>query len=493
MIFTRAPFRLAAPAHRSSFCAPESRPYILSAAILASALAMIDGTFVSIAMPAMRVSLDASLSQAQWISNAYMLTLSALILVGGAAGDRFGVARVFATGIVVFIIASLACAVAPTAETLIAARAFKGLGAAIMVPGSLALIARAYPKEERGGAIGIWAAASALTTALGPVLGGALLTLGGPEIWRVLFAINLPLGLVALWLLLARVEVDPPRPEEGIDFTGAGLATVALGGLAWGLTALGNGGAVPFLIAGLVALGGFIAWEARAPHPMLPLDLFRNRAFSAANLATFTLYFGLSAILFFQPMLLIAGWGLPELTATVAFVPLSAFIFLFSARAGRVADRVGAGPMIAMGSAIVAVAFVALAITSPMQDFWALTLPAMALFGLGMSLVVAPLSSAVMGAVDDSATGAASGVNNAVSRIAGLVAVAAMGSVVASVYAGSDGPASYGIASDQPGHAAAMNAAFATLAWITAGLAALSALIAGLGLRARPRTVQTGS
>ena len=490
MQFTRAPFRIAAPAYRASFCAPEARPYILSAAILASALAMIDGTFVSIAMPAMRASLDASLSQAQWISNAYMLTLSALILVGGAAGDRFGVARVFATGIVIFIIASLACAVAPTADTLIAARAAKGVGAAIMVPGSLALIARAYPKEERGGAIGIWAAASALTTALGPVLGGALLTLGGPEIWRVLFAINLPLGLVALWLLLARVAADPPRPDQGLDLTGAALATVALGGLAWGLTALGNGGALPFLIGGLAALALFVAWEARAPHPMLPLDLFGNRAFTAANLATFTLYFGLSAILFFQPMLLIAGWGLPELTATVAFVPLSAFIFLFSARAGRIADRIGAGPMIAAGSAIVALAFVALAITSPAERFWALTLPAMALFGAGMSLVVAPLSSAVMGAVEDHETGAASGVNNAVSRIAGLVAVAAMGSVAAAVYAAAGGQASYGMVSDLPGHGAAMNAAFSALAWITAALAALSAAIALFGIRGR---TQTGS
>lgn len=493
MIFSRAPYRLAAPRHRASFCAPEARPYILSAAILASALAMIDGTFVSIAMPAMRASLDASLSQAQWISNAYMLTLSALILVGGAAGDRFGVARVFATGIVIFILASLACAVAPTADLLIAARAAKGIGAAIMVPGSLALIARAYPREERGGAIGIWAAASALTTALGPVVGGALLTLGGPEIWRVLFAINLPLGLVALWLLFARVAADPPRPEEGIDFIGAALATLALGALAWGLTALGSGGASLFLIAGFGALVLFIGWEARAPHPMLPLGLFANRAFSAANLATFTLYFGLSAILFFQPMLLIAGWGLPELTATLAFVPLSAFIFLLSARAGRMADRIGAGPMIAGGSAIVALAFAGLALAAPTQNFWGLTLPAMGLFGLGMSLVVAPLSSAVMGAVEDSATGAASGVNNAVSRIAGLVAVAAMGSVVAAVYAGAGGPASYGIASALPGHAPAMNAAFATLAWITAILAAISALIALLGLPTPRQPSQAGS
>ncbi|MGL5009690.1 MAG: MFS transporter, partial [Paracoccaceae bacterium] len=212
-----------------SICAPEARKWVLLTAILASSLGFIDGSVVAIALPAMRASLGASLAEAQWFANAYLLVLSAFILAGGALGDRFGTARVFGAGIGIFVLGSVLCAVAPTPETLIAARAVKGLGAALMVPGSMAIIGKAYPREMRGRAIGTWSAASAITTALGPIIGGAVLTLGPDWAWRLIFAVNLPLGGIALWLLFTRVVPDRGQPGVPIDLLGAVLATVGLG------------------------------------------------------------------------------------------------------------------------------------------------------------------------------------------------------------------------------------------------------------------------
>jgi len=466
------------PGHAPGFCTFRNRRFVLIAAILASALGFIDGTIIAIALPAMRESLDASLVQAQWINNGYLLPLSALILLGGALGDRFGTARAFSWGIGIFILASIFCAVAPTAETLIAGRVLKGIGAAIMVPGSLALIARAYPAAERGRAIGIWAAASALTTALGPILGGLALQFGGPEIWRWLFAINLPLGGFALWLVQTRVAHDAARPDHPLDLPGATLITAALALIAWGLTGQQGGAAWGLVILGLGLTAGFILWEARAPSPMVPLSLFRNPAFTAANIATAMIYFALSTILFFLPMTLIAGWGMGEVLASAAFAPLSVFITLISARAGRLADTHGAGVMIGAGGMIVALSFAVMALLAPMQSFWVSVLPGTTLMGIGMALVVSPLSTAIMGAVPEERTGTASGINNAVSRVAGLIAVAAMGSLAAAIYAQSGGAASFGAFSDAPGHAEAMTRAFAGLAWITAAMAAFGAGLA---------------
>lgn len=491
MTIDETPRISAASSFDPAFCDAAARRRILISAILASAMGFIDGTIVSIAMPAMRTTLDASLTQAQWINNAYLLPLAALMLTGGAMGDRFGTGRVFSAGIAVFVVASLICAVAPTAETLIAGRAAKGIGAALMVPGSLALIYKSHPESERGAAIGVWAGASALTTAVGPILGGAAITVLGPEAWRWLFAMNLPLGIVAIWLVRASVRSDRGRPDRGIDLPGAALASVGLGLAAWVLTGLGRDTGpppVPTAAAALVALAAFVGWEWRSPHPMMPLSLFRSVRFSAANLATFFLYFSLSAILFFLPMTVIAGWGVTEAAASAAFLPLTAFIALFSSRAGRLADRVGPGPLIAGGAAIVAVAFAVLAATAPLQSFWGIVLPAMCLMGAGMALVVAPLSAAVMGAVPDAASGAASGINNAISRIASLVAVAVMGALAAAVYAAAGGTQSFGEPADAAGHGAAMNAGFAAVAWVTAGLSALSALVAWLGIRGADQT-----
>lgn len=436
-------------------------------------------------MPTIRDSLGATLSQAQWISNAYMLPLSALILAGGALGDRFGLSRVFSIGIGIFIVASLISAAAPTPEALIAARALKGIGAAMMVPGSMALIYRAYPPDERGRALGIWAAASALTTALGPILGGVLITAAGPETWRWLFAVNLPLGLLAIWLLAGAVEEDRTAAEKGIDWLGAVLITAALGLMAWALTDAGPG---QFSLFGLAALALvlFAVWEARSAHPMLQLGLFTNTTFSAANMATFCLYFGLSAVLFFLPMTVITAWDVTEAEASAAFVPVTAAIALLSTRMGKLADTHGPGTLIGTGAAVVALAYAGLALTAPLQAFWGAVIPFMCVMGSGMALIVAPLSAAVMGAVPDNQAGAASGVNNAVSRVAGLVAVALMGGVAANAYAVGGGPDSFGAPSEAAGHAAATTAAFARIAWITAAMSLASAAIAFAGIR-RPQ------
>lgn len=463
------------------FCDQGSRRWILAAAILASAMGFIDGSVVAVALPAMRASLGADLAQATWINNAYLLPLSALILVGGAAGDRFGVARVFGAGIALFVLASIAVALAPGPVTMIAARAVKGVAAAAMVPGSLAIIARAYPREERGAAIGVWAAASAVTTAIGPVLGGALLTLGGPEAWRLVFAMNLPLGALALWMLARRVGRDAARGSDPLDWPGALLATLGLGLGAWALTAGGSGPPAALLAAAsALALAAFVLREARAAHPMMPLGLFADRAFAAANLATFLLYFALSAVLFYLPQTVIAGWGRPAAEMSLVFVPFSAAMALLGPVFGRASDRIGPGPFVGSGAGIVALAFAGLALTMPLQSFWGAVLPLMSLMGIGMSAVVSPLSAAVMGAAPDEATGAASGINNAVSRTAGLVAVASMGALAARTFAAAGGAGEYG----GPGaEAAAMNAAFAAIAWTSAVMAAAAAAVAGLALR----------
>lgn len=479
----------------STFCPEANRKFVLAAAVLASSMGFIDGSVVSVAMPAIRADLGASLAAAAWISNAYALTLSALILVGGAAGDRFGLRLTFVAGIAFFTIASIACAAAPGPGSLIAFRAIQGIGAAIMIPCSLAIIAKAYPKAERGRAIGIWAAASAMTTALGPVLGGFALSVFDDSIWRAIFAINLPLGAAAIWLLWAKVPADAPSGAAKLDLAGAVLATLGFGALAYGLTALAeNGEAVRSFIAALAGVAGivaFILWERRVRAPMVDLSLFANRAFSGANIATFFLYFALSAILFYLPMLLIAGWGVSPAQTGFLFLPLSVLIALLSGPVGRLSDRIGARLPIAIGSLVVGAAFAALGFVAwtGFHSFWIGVFPTMVAMGLGMAIVVSPLSTAIMTVVEDAQTGAASGINNAVSRIAGLIAVAAMGATAALVYAAMIGTAGnipeFGVAPQTPldtagemVRIAASDSAFAVVAFINAGLCVLSAIVA---------------
>lgn len=450
-------------------------------------MGFIDGTVVSIAIPAIRATLGASLGEATWINNAYMVMLAALILTGGAFGDRFGLARVFTLGIGLFIVTSAICALAPSPDILILARFAQGTGAALMVPGSLAILSRAYPRELRAAAIGTWAAASAVTTAGGPIVGGLVLAYGDDAMWRWIFAINIPLGLAAIWLVRVGIREDNSRPGDPIDLRGALLATLGLGLMCWALTHAEHGQVGPTLFAvaglGFLILVVFVVHEHRHPHPMLPITLFLSKNFSCANLATFALYFGLSAILFFLPMLVIASWGIAEIFAAAAFAPLSISMMLFSRYFGRLSERIGPGVTIGCGSALAAAGFYWLSIAVETRNFWFGVLPPMCVMGLGMSMVVAPLSTVIMAAVEDNQTGAASGVNNAISRIAGLIAVAAMSSYVARVYAANGGMASYGITSGTAGHDAAMVAAFAAVARVAAALSALAAIFAWVGIR----------
>ncbi|WP_244488912.1 MFS transporter [Devosia sp. Root635] len=478
---------------------PHSRRFVLVAAILASSMGFIDGSVISIAIPSIRADLGATLADAQWISNGYLLFLSSLILLGGAAGDRFGLRNMFGLGIAVFVAASMVCALAPSPLVLVIARAVQGTGAAFMVPGSLAIIAKAYPREERGRAIGAWAAASSLTTIAGPIIGGFVLTALGDWSWRLVFAINLPLGLVALALLWFRVAPDHPEAGRKLDVIGAALATLTLMLIAYGLTGDGSESMPPlshtvlWCGAGLVLAVMFIIWERRSLHPMLPLRLFANLGFSGANALTFALYFALGGTMFYLPMTMIGGWGESPATVSLVLLPLGISLTLLSSLSGQWADRFGPAPLIAAGSLLVAAAFAALGVTAPLHAVWLAVLPSIVLLGLGMGLVVSPLSTAVMTSVGDGDTGVASGVNNAVARVAGLVAVALLGAVVASVFeqnldAAAELPIFFGVVTEGLSPAeeslrlAATDAAFAAVAYVTAALSVVSALVAWLTL-----------
>ena len=471
----------AAQSSLPALCPPQDRRFILTAAILASALGFIDGTIVSIAIPAIRETLNADLSQAQWVHNAYMLTLTSLMLIGGALGDRFGTAKIFRFGIALFVAASLGCAAATHAQTLIAARALQGIGAAIMIPGSLAIITRAYPKEVRAIAIGTWAAASAVTTALGPIIGGLVLSFGGPEMWRWIFAVNIPLGGLSLWLL-SKPRYTPRIPRAAkIDLLGIITIAFALFAIAWGLTSEHGdtpGPDLRWITAGLAALGLFIVIEARVSAPMLPLTLFRSRVFAFANLMSFTLYAALSIMFFFLPMAVISTWGVREIDAAASFAPLSIFIATLSTRAGMLAARFGPAKVLAIGSFCAAAGLCLMAVLAPQQNYWGHVLPCMCLVGIGMGLCVAPLSTAVMGAVDERQSGIASGVNNAISRLASLIGVAAVSGTTALIYARAGGSASFGIQSATAGHIEASTVAFQSILWIAASLAGISAILA---------------
>lgn len=464
-------------------CLPEHRSAILWAAILASSMGFIDSSVTAIALPAIRTALHASLTAAQWISGAYLLALAALLLVGGAAGDRFGTARMFGLGIALFVISSLGCAAAFSPVQIVAARAVQGMAAALMVPSSMAIIGRAYPRAERGRALGLWAAASTATTALGPVLGGIILTYGGDQAWRWIFALNLPLGALAFWLLWRRALPDPGQPGVPIDLVGGALATAGLGLMAWALSAQSNA-AVTGLI-GMVCFAAFLAWEARTPHPMIRLQLFANRAFSATNLATFLLYFSITGISFFLPMVAISAWHVSALEVTAAFLPISVLIAVLSAPVGRLADRIGPGPLMTAGAVLVGLSQIGLALTAPLAAFWQACVPLMVVSGLGMALVVAPLTVAVMAAATDAEQGAASGINNAVARTASLAAVAVMGRLAAQGYgaAGGAGLPGFGLTATGPAHAAATAIAFAAITAVAAVAAILSAVVAAWGLR----------
>ncbi|MBO9559255.1 MAG: MFS transporter [Caulobacter sp.] len=408
--------------------APRKR-LALAATVLGSSMAFIDGSVVNVALPAMRAALKADAAQVQWIVNAYLLLLGALVLIGGSAGDRYGRRRVFVTGIGLFAAASLGCALAPDASWLIAARAVQGIAAAMLVPASLAILGSTFDDQERGGAIGAWAGFGAVTTAIGPVLGGWLVD---HVSWRAIFLINIPLAVATVWLALAAVRESRDPDVERLDWRGAILAATGLGAVTWGLTAAGQRGWTSpavwsALAAGATLLAGFVVSQAREKHPMMPLSLYRSRTFSGANLLTLALYFGLTGALFFLPYELIARHGYAAAAAGATLLPFSLVMGTLSGVAGRLADRFGARPMLTVGPILAGIGFGLLGGPWVGSGFWIGVLPGLLTVALGMTVAVAPLTNTVMSAVSASHAGVASGINNAVARIAGLLAVAVLG------------------------------------------------------------------
>jgi EmrB/QacA subfamily drug resistance transporter len=415
-------------------CLAASRPFILAATILASAMGFIDGSIVTIALPSIERDLSAPFETVQWVVNGYALTLGSVILIGGAAGDRYGRRRVFLIGILIFTLASLACALAPSIMMLIGARLVQGIGAALMIPQSLAIITASFPKTVRGRAIGLWAGASAITTGLGPPLGGLLID---SLSWRAAFWINFPIACAVIWLTLTHVPESRNETETGeLDWLGGLLAILALGALTQGLSlASASSFSLPVLTLFGIAALAFLLFgmrEERASQPLLPPALLRKREFVGANLLTLLLYGAFSAVLFLLPFDLIARRGLSASEAGLLFLPIGLIIGLASRTAGRWADRVGPRMLLSFGSATVALAATFLAFSSP--HLWLGALGPILLMAIGMAMVVAPLTTAVMNAVPEAESGTASAVNNAASRLAGLISVVIVGLAASLLY-----------------------------------------------------------
>lgn len=401
---------------------------VLAGTVLGSSLAFIDGSAVNLAVPVIQQKLGGDVAAAQWIVEAYALLLGALVLAGGAMADRYGRKRIFVVGVACFAAASAGCGLSPDLPVLIAARAVQGIAAAVLTPASLALLGASFDDKGRGQAVGVWAGASGLMSAAGPVLGGWLVQAVS---WRAVFAINLPVAALAVWLTLVGAKESRGERTGSVDWPGALLVTGGLGLVTWALTEAPKRGADPLVwgaaAAGVALLAGFLLREARAETPMMPLGLFRSVAFSGLNGLTFLLYAAFGGALFVLPFELIRVHRYPTGEAGAALLPLSLGLAALSPVAGRLASKIGARMMLLVGGLLVASGFAALAWRADDGGYWTGVFPGLALMALGMGTAVAPLTDAVLGAVPREREGAASGINNAVARVAGLIAVALAG------------------------------------------------------------------
>jgi len=458
-----------------AFGEPRAR-WVLLATVLGSALAFIDGTVVNVALPSIGESLDAGVSGLQWTINAYTLTLASLILLGGSLGDRFGRRRIFVIGVVWFAVASLLCGLAPNIETLAAARAVQGVGGALLTPGSLAILQSSFRHEDRMRAIGAWSGLGGIAGAAGPFLGGYLVQSVG---WRWVFLINLPFAVAVVAVTLRHVpESSNPSASHSLDLLGAALGALGLGSLTYGLIAwqdrgLGSPVVLATLLGGVLGLAAFVWRERSAREPMLPLGIFSSRTFTATNLVTFAVYAALSGLFFFLVLTLQVVAGFSPIAAGAALLPVTLVMLLLSSRMGALATRIGPRIPMTVGPLVAAVAALWLSRIGESASYAADVLPPVTLFGLGLSFTVAPLTATVLAAAPDEHAGIASGVNNAVARVAGLLAVAVLPLVV-----GLDGAA---YADPE-----LMRPAYRTAMLVCAGLLALGGVLAFLLVRRVP-------
>jgi EmrB/QacA subfamily drug resistance transporter len=451
--------------------------WVLTVTVLGSGMAFLDGTVVNVALPTIGRDLDASTSSLQWILNGYQLTLASLILLGGSLGDRHGRRRIFVLGVCIFTGASLLCAVAPTVEVLIFARVAQGVGGALLTPGSLAMIESAFRAKDRPRAIGAWSGLTGVASAIGPLLGGYLVSAVS---WRAVFLINLPLGALVVAFSHHVPETRDPTAEGRLDIRGAALGVLGLAGITYALIeGSGRGLATPIVLSGalgVVALAAFLANEWRSPNPMMPLGMFSSRQFSGANLVTFVVYAAIGGFFFLLISFLQISLGYSPIEAGAATLPVTILMLVLSARSGALAQRIGPRIPLTVGPLMIALGLLLLTGINPGDSYVTSVLPGVIVFGLGLTLVASPVTATVLAAADARHAGIASGINNTVARVAQLLAVAALPLV-----AGLSGNNFYNPAAMTDGFhtamvvAAALAAAGGVIAWLTISDDALSA------------------